>query len=156
MIRIRMANPPKDMLDKLPRKKRLYYKKKAMKVVTILNHRVMQSLLKELIEHENLDLDRIGDVRVMVLPSTKDREYGEHLYGLYDPKSGRISIYPAVKYKSPEFLRDPMVSFQFIMESFDTLVHEILHSKYRKESTVKSLTKTYLKRFYQMLSEYLE
>ena len=156
MIRVRVANVPDDMLNGLSRKKRLYYKKQALKVAGILNHEIMQSLLEELIESENIDPDNIRDIRVMVLPSIKDREYGDHLYGLYDPEVGQISIYPAVNYKGSKFLTDPMVSFQFIRESFDTLVHEVLHSKYLQESTVRRLTQKYLKRFYRMLSEYLE
>lgn len=156
MIYVRVARVPDDMLYGLSRRKRLYYKKQASKVASILNHKIIQSVLGELIENENIDPENIGDIRVMVLPSIKDREYGDHLYGLYDQETGQISIYPAVRYKGSKFLNDPMVSFQFIRESFDTLIHEVLHSRYSQESTVKKLTKKYLRRFYRMLSEYLE
>jgi hypothetical protein len=156
LIHVRVAKIPKDMLDRLSSRKKRYYKRQALKVANILNHRVMQSLLKEVITSENISLHNIDDIRVMVLPSVKDREYGDHLFGSYDHEKCRISIYPAVKYKGPRFLTDPMVSFQFIRESFDTLVHEVLHAKYPQESTVKKLTRKYLKRFYQMLQENLE
>jgi len=156
LIHVRVANTPEDMLDNLPPRKRRYYEKQALKVVRILNHKIIQSLLKEVIESEHIGLDRIGDIRVMRLPSVKDREYGDHLFGLYDPETRQVSIYPAINYKGLKFLTDPMVSFQFIRESFDTLIHEVLHAKYSRESTVRELTQKYLDRFYQMLQEYLE
>lgn len=156
MIHVRVANIPDDMLDALSPRRRRYYEKKAWKVANILNHKIVQSLLMEVIKSEQIREDNILDIRVMVLPSKKDREYGEHLFGLYDADEGRISIYPAVKYKGSKFLTDPMVSFQFIKESIDTLIHEVLHAKYQKESTVKKLTQEYLERFYRMLREYLD
>ena len=156
LIHVRVARAPEDMLDRLPPRKRRYYKKQASKVANILNHKIMQSLLKEVIESEHISLDKIEDIRVMIMPSIKDREYGDHLFGYYDPKECRISIYPAVKYKGSKFLTDPMVSFQFIRESFDTLIHEVLHAKYSQESTVRKLTQKYLMEFYRMLQEYLE
>jgi len=125
-------------------------------VANILNHRIIQSLLKKIIKSEDIRLDDIEDIRVMVLPSFWDREYGDHLFGSYDPEERRISIYPAVRYKGSKFLTDPLVSFQFIREAFDTIVHEVLHVRYSRESIVKKLTRKYLKRFYQMLKEYFD
>lgn len=156
MIRVRVAKIPKDMLESLSPRKRRYYERQASKVANILNHKIMQSLLKEVIESEDISRHNLKDIRVMVLPSIKDPEYGDHLFGCYDPKKCRISIYPAVKYKSSKFLTDPMVSFQFIRESFDTLVHEVLHAKHSRESTVRKLTQKYLDQFYRMLGENLE
>jgi hypothetical protein len=156
MIDVRVANVPERMMSDLPREERLYYKKKARKVARILRHRIMQSLLRKMIESEDIDLGKIRDVRIMVLPSTMEREYGDHLYGLYDPVGGQISIYPAVRYKGSKFLTDPMVSFQFARESFDTMIHEILHSKYCQERIVRRLTRKYLKRLYRMLSKNLD
>lgn len=156
LIRVRVARPPEDMLKGLSQKKRRYYKKQALMVANILNHRIIQSLLKEVIKSEDIRVDNIEDIRVMVLPSIGDREYGDHLLGSYDPKDRRISIYPAVKYKGSKFLTDPLVSFQFIREAFDTIVHEVLHLKFSRERVVKKLTRKYLKRFYQMLEEYFD
>jgi len=156
LIYVRVANTPEDWLDNLPLKKRRYYEKQAFKVARILNHKIMQSLLKEVIETEHINLQNIEDIRVMRLPSVKDREYRNHLFGLYDSEACQISIYPAVRYKGSKFLTDPMVSFQFIRESFNTLIHEVLHAKYSEESTVEKLTRKYLKVFYRMLREYVE
>lgn len=86
LIHVRVARAPEDMLDSLHPKKRRYYEKQASKVANILNHKIIQSLLKEVIETEHISLDDIEDTRVMILPSIKDREYGDQLFGFYDHK----------------------------------------------------------------------
>jgi len=156
LIEVRLANPPKEMLSRYTLKERHYYEEQSEKVVRILNHRITKSLLKEVIETEGIKQKNIRDIRVMILPSMRDPEYGDHLYGLYDHDGKRISIYPGVKYKSSKFLRDPMVSFQFIRESIITVIHEVLHAKYSEEAAVRKLTQKYLKRFYKMLRRHLE
>jgi hypothetical protein len=156
LIEVRLANPPEEMFDAYTRRERSYYEEQSEKVVGILNHKITKSLVMEVIEAEGIRRRNIKDIRVMILPSMRDPEYGDHLYGLYDHDAKQISIYPGVKYRSSEFLKDPMVSFQFIRESIITLIHEVLHAKYSKETTVKKLTPKYLKRFYRMLRSYLE
>ena len=156
LIRVRVARTPEDMFDSLSQKEESYYRKQAAKVAKILNHKIVQSLLREVVESEDVRLDCIQDIRVNILPSMRDPEYGDHLYGWYDREDCRICIYPAVRYKGSKFLTDPLVSFQFIKESVDTLIHEVLHARYRRESTVRRLTRKYLNRFYQRLFEYME
>jgi len=147
LIPVRIANPPKALMQKFSKKETEFYFKYADLVTTALMMPEVQAFIEFVAKKETLDIEKIKDVRVMVFPfgSTefeqkyaKYREMNNELgcIGTWNEMRGIISIYPIMTNPPPsaiQVLEDETVVCFIATKAITALLEEILHTKYNQE-----------------------
>jgi len=165
---IRIANPPKEMVEKYSKDAYEFYSKYANLVCEILKDKNVQKFIDKMITKECIE-KKVSDVRVMLFPSLK----GEMARGgTYNAKLGQISIFNRMeipedtpKHKMKwliDMLEDKKIVEGIFIESVLNLIHEVLHVKYSNdymeehgltrdeiENKVKNLSEKYLDEFFK-------
>lgn len=140
MISIRIANPPESLFKEYPEGLRSFFFNYSKKVYQFFTNDVVQEFLDELIENEEIDKDKIKDIRIMVFPSSRkvgDRQRA----GYYNEIRRQISVHPFIfnsEKDIPDWIKksvvmkesEPALIFMIIVDQMKTMIHEILHLKY--------------------------
>jgi len=165
MITVRLTNPPNALLSLFSDKEREFYYNYSEFVFFELSKDRVQSFLNLVMGEEGIDLSEVEDIRIMRFPfgtSEAEIEYADRqkinidkgtYFGHYMPTRKRIDIYPP-RFSS-EFIKNTVAKqiwdeeemryYFFCYEPVKTLLHELLHIKYKEdEKTVERLSKKYM------------
>ena len=169
MIPVRIANPPKALMEKFSKHEKKFYFRYAEIVNNALKMPEVQTFVELIAKKEALDRQKIKDVRVMVFPfgSTKvEQRYAEYreidiesmgCIGIWNEKTGIISIYPIMTNPSPsaiQVLEDETVVCFIAIKAITALLEEVLHTKYNQEYMKKeNLTRDELERKVRKLAD---
>jgi hypothetical protein len=156
MIRRKLISRIRITLD--PQKKRKsseqkirYYEKYAFLVSKALKEPLFQKFLHRIIKNENIEIDKIRDIRIKTFPLKK--ENGNRLAGKCNNK-GVICLYPkgiSVYHKLMLNWKRDRVNFYVKCRARAALIHEVLHIKYlSQEVKVRTLTRKYFKTFIRL------
>lgn len=178
-IKVRLANPPVELVAKYTKKEREFFSDYARSVLQLISRQEVRGLLEQMITREGIRSSGLIDLRVMMFParplSGRPRNM---LHGSYSHENGQISLYPLkiprewirktgyelfkvpvgdLSNEARKLLRDIQVS------TISTLVHEVLHvkfgdsgiSRYVEEAIVRKLEKSYMQDWEQRLSSLL-
>lgn len=139
-MKVRIANPPPNLIEKYHEIQRELYFKTAEWIARILRSKLVQWFLEKIMKEQGISNDHIKDIRVMRFPpkeSLSKLEKQRVLYGVYSPEKCQISIYPFPLSIRPEepVLQGLLVPEpeRFKEEVIRTLIEEILHAKYRSK-----------------------
>jgi hypothetical protein len=165
MIGIRLTNPPNDLVLLFSGIEKEFYFSYSEFVLSELSKDNVQSFLNMVIRKEKVDLSKVADIRIMRFPfgtSQAEIEYADRkkikleggtYFGHYIPELKRIDIYPPrfnnelIKNTSAKQFYDneEIRCFWFFYQPLKTLVHELLHIKYKEhEGTVERLSQKYM------------
>ncbi len=171
----RIANPPPSLLSKYTRKEKEFFLQYAEFVHRVLNSEGVREKLRELMQLENIRLNRELDFRIMVFPARPIMGRPRStLHGSYNQDAGQISLYPlklprewlrregSTLFQTPwEGLSDGQrkVFSEAWLSAISTLIHEVLHvkfenrgySRYSEEAIVRSLEKKYAEEWVQRM-----
>ena len=120
------------------------YHQYAETVLSALQHPRFQRFLSWLLRHEHIPLQRIKTIQIQMFPRIKAN--GCHLKGAAT-SNGIITLYPQAISKNVD--KDPNQTDAFALKYVEwraraTLIHELLHYKYRhREQYIRYLTRHY-------------
>ena len=168
MIPVRIANPPKALMEKFSKSETKFYFKYADLVTAALMMPEVQAFIESMAKKETLDIEKIKDVRVMVFPfrSTEfEQKYAEYremtnemgCIGTWNETRGIISIYPIMTDPEPSAMRvleDETVVCFIAIKAITALLEEVLHIKYNQEYMKrKNLTRDELEKKVRKLAD---
>lgn len=178
-IRVRLANPPVELVAKYTKKERGFFMDYARNVLELLSRQEVQGLLEQLINMEGIRSNGLVDLRVMIFPARPlNGRPRNMLHGSYNHDSSQISLYPLkmprdwIRKIGHELFKVPVTELSdeakkllhdIQVSSLSTLVHEVLHvkfgnsgmSRYVEEAVVRKLEKKYMQEWEQMLRSLL-
>jgi len=162
---VRLTNPPNELLSLFSESQRKFYSDYSEYVYSQLSRDDVQQFIHKVVTEEDIDLFKVEEIRIMRFPfgtsgaelehakrKKIDIEHGTY-FGHCILALKRIDIYP------PKFNSDltkntaakqfwdeeEMRYYFFCYEPVKTLLHELLHIKYKEdENTVKRLSKKYM------------
>ncbi len=173
----RLANPPEDLVSKYTRKEREFFFDYARYVLRLIDSSWVRQRLGQLIEVENIRVNKTIDLRVMVFPARQLRGRSRSiLHGSYKQDSSQISVYPLklprdwIRQQGFKVFRTPLQGLsptqrkilrEASLSAISTLIHEVLHvkfetrnlSRYAEEAIVRKLEKQYAEEWLQTLPD---
>jgi hypothetical protein len=131
-----------------------YYVKYSELMYRILGTKSVLAFTQVVMNTENIEKDKVKEIKVMRLPAFRSRQLKEvgderQLMGRYSPKKCLIELYPLLVWsdeRKPLNKKDMDLSKklgEIGIHTIKTLIHEILHIKYKDEGKVKELTDKY-------------
>ena len=139
-MRIRLADPPIDLIQKYHQSQRELYFKTAEWIAGVVISKPVVRFLEKIMEEQGIPEDHVKEIRGMRFPPKEPVQKSAKqkvLYGVYSPKKCQISVYPFPLPVKPEdpipsdlLLPDPE---SFKEEVIKTLIEETLHAKYQLE-----------------------
>ena len=178
-IRVRLANPPVELVAKYTKKEQGFFMDYARNVLELLSRQEVQGLLEQLINMEGIRSNGLVDLRVMIFPARPlNGRPRSMLHGSYNHDSSQISLYPLkmprdwIRKIGYELFKIPVGDlsdearklFREIQVScLSTLVHEVLHvkfsdsgmSRYVEEAIVRKLEKKHIQEWKMELEDLL-
>lgn len=163
----RLANPPEDLVSKYSRKEREFFFDYSHYVLRLIDSQWVREKLAELVELENIRVDKTIDLRVMVFPARPLRGRPRSiLHGSYNQDSAQISLYPLklsrdwIRQEGFSMFKTPLQALspaqrkifrEASLSAVSTLIHEFLHvkfetrslSRYVEEAIVRKLERQY-------------
>ncbi len=168
MLKIRRANPSQELLESLSEVERKFHLEYAELIVKFLQNPDLMEFIESMIsKKEGIDLSQVKDIRVMVPPPlddvTKISRTAKH--GYFNHYNNSITIFPSLPYEIgiskisdkekafADLMKENEVMTKYVIPyAIKTLIHEILHVKYRhEEMKVLELTEHYYLEFVGML-----
>ena len=147
---VRTANPPPALLAKYTAKEKAFYYDYASFVIRLIQNQNVTDRIHHVVSTEQIVADRHVDIRVMVFPARTFRgRQNRILHGSYSESASQISLYPlripkewirsegldlfhvraeSISQRKLKLLREMSES------AVSTLIHEILHVKFRQRS----------------------
>lgn len=154
MFVLKLAQIPKFALNEFHQTQVEYYAKYSKLMYRILGIKSVPVFIEAIMKTENIEKDQVTEIKVMRLPAFRSRQLKEvgderQLMGRYSAKKCLIELYPLLVWSNEEKLlnqKDMDLSKklgEIGVHTIKTLIHEILHIKYKDESKVKELTDKY-------------
>ena len=178
-IRVRLANPPAELVAKYTKKERQFFSDYARTVLQLISRQEVQGLLGQMIDREGIMSGGLIDLRVMMFPARPlNGRPRNMLHGSYSHDASQISLYPLkiprewIRKTGYELFRVPYGDLssearkllrEIQVSTISTLVHEVLHvkfgnsgiSRYAEEAIVRKLEKRYMQDWEHRLSSLL-
>ena len=178
-IRVRLANPPVELVSKYTRKEREFFTDYAETILQLISSGQVQTLLEQLVNAEGIRIANLIDLRVMMFPARPlNGRPRTMLHGSYNHDASQISLYPLKIPREwirktgfelfkvlPVDLSDSAKSLlrNIQISSLSTLIHEVLHvkfgesgiSRYVEEAIVRKLEKKYMEQWQRALESLL-
>jgi len=156
MFVLKLAQIPKFALNEFHQTQVEYYTKYSELMYRILGIKSVPVFIEAIMKTENIEKDKVKEIKVMRLPAFRSRQLkevddGRQLMGRYSDKKCLIELYPLLVWpdeKKPLSKKDMDLNKKLGetgVHTVKTLIHEILHIKYKDEGKVKELTDKYFR-----------